>query len=137
MQKGKGGKDEASKRVLHLRYNGVADWTADVVEVNIDAIRAAGPEPGRDVVLAVVDGCREAQIFHQSFTLLIRTTDPHHPHAPVQPADLEKQKPGGANQDLPFLYSLFWWQQRLEYRYLDLHNLDQVKMRILLRVTDL
>lgn len=48
----------------YLGEHGVADGASHVVKVNIDPIGAALPEPRRDVLAAVVDGRREAEVFH-------------------------------------------------------------------------
>jgi len=48
----------------NLLYNSIADGASHVVKVNVDSIGTALLEPGRDILMPVVDGCREAQIFH-------------------------------------------------------------------------
>lgn len=78
----------------YLCYNSITNGTSHIVKVNINTIRTGLLKPCRDILQAIVDGCGETQIFHQSFTLLIRTADPHHSHTPIQPANLEKEKAG-------------------------------------------
>lgn len=48
----------------YLGDYGVADGASHVVKVNVYPIGAALPEPRRDVLSAVVDGRREAEVFH-------------------------------------------------------------------------
>lgn len=82
----------------YLCYNSITNGTPYVVKVNINAIRTALLKPRRDIFQVIVDGCGETQIFHYSFTLLIRTTDPHHSHTSIQPANLGKNKTKQAEQ---------------------------------------
>lgn len=52
-------------QVKHYLCNySITDGTSHVVKVNIYPIRAALLELRRDVLLAVVHGCRKTQVFH-------------------------------------------------------------------------
>lgn len=90
---------------------GIADGTSDVVKVNIYPVGAALFEPRRNVLLAVVDGCSEAEVFHQSSALLISTADPDHSHTTIEPANLDTWK-----HDVLSLLCLYRWLDCIWYQ---------------------
>src|SRR5690606_15918584 len=73
----------------------IENLAADVVEVDVDAVRARAVEGLAHVDVLVVDGCVEAELAGEPAALVRATGNAHHPRA-LDPGDLPGDAAGGA-----------------------------------------
>jgi len=58
--------------LYHVGGHGIADRAADILEIDIDPVRAEGAQPLLDILMPVIDGMIEAEIVGQPSAFLRR-----------------------------------------------------------------